>query len=268
MTGYRLSKTGTARHPYYLPDLARNLRSVEELCWLVTEQPALIDESITSKALTRWLVEEFAMTGTAIRMERAMKNGGALTDYLGPLLVDADYLTPLEMRAYFQRLEKLEKASLPERLLLKADALAGWRRFGQAIALYQEAAGAAPKDGTELLAKIWHNCGAASMQLLEYEEALADFERAWALTGREADRLIWLLALAVAYPAERFRWEAEARGVPEDAAEAALEEASEALSGPPGTEETADSGLLAAGADELRAAYHREAGRSDRRILS
>ena len=75
MTGYRLSKTGTARHPYYLPDLARNLLSVEELCWLVTEQPALIDESITSKALTRWLVEEFAMTGTAIRMERAMKNG-------------------------------------------------------------------------------------------------------------------------------------------------------------------------------------------------
>lgn len=257
MVGYRLSQTGIAKQPFFLKSVSVNVWSVEELCWFLHRYPALIDESIVSLALTRWLAEEFHITETAIRMERGLKEGGHAEDFLLPLFSDMNYLPPRELRSLSEKIRDYRSAGPALRMKRKADALTHNRRYGKAVALYMRALEAVSGEDRKLSASIHHNCGTALMQLLEYDGACAEFEKAVEERGSAHDRKAYLTAVCLAYPEEVFlaeaaRMKADASLTGEIRAEA--EAAADRSRLAPDSD-----GDLAAVLDELRASYHIEA---------
>ena len=208
MNGYRLSRTGLAGHPYYVSSLGIGLWSVEELCYFLYQNPALIDNSVVGSSLTRWLAEEFHMNNTVLVMERSMKNGAGMGEVLMPLLRDSGYFEPHEIRSFSKKLQTMAAGGTSVLLKMKGDALARNRKYGEAVSVYLQAEENTRKGETKLLASILHNRGFALMQLLHYEEAYRAFRRAFALEETTARKRDCLLAAALAKPREIFYEEA------------------------------------------------------------
>ncbi len=209
---YRLSRTGVARHPYYISLLGIGLWSVEELCYFIIHNPALADDSLINPALTRWLVEEFHMNTTALAMEKGMKSGAPSGDILLPLLRDSGYLDATEVRLFVKQLQNMEAGGKSMLLAMKGDALLRNRKYGAAIRVYQEAEEHARRGDPAFLAQILHNRGVALMQLLNFEEACRVFRKA-ALLDETRERVkTALLSAGLSMPRERFFEEAGSIG--------------------------------------------------------
>ena len=259
MVGYRLSRTGIAGQPFFIQSIGINLWSVEELCWFLEHHPALIDETIIGTKLTRWLSEEFGLTEMALRMERGLRDGRGAAEYLMPLFTLTGYMThheSLKMRAV---LEKFTEATAAERSFRKGNALAANRKYGEAIASYEQAAGLTHERERGFLAKIFHNAGTAAMQLLEYDEAEAFFLKAYQADGTHARLRDYLTAARLAKPEERYFEEAEIAGADEEV----LAEVDSALKAAREQRPELPEDLQAA-VRKLRLDYHREAGTSVR----
>ncbi len=212
MIGYRLSRTGVAKHPYYISLLGIGLWSVEELCYFLVHNPALIDDSITCQGLVRWLAEEFHMTDTALAMERSMKLGADTGEVLLPLLRDSGYLETHEIRAFTKRLQTMAAGGASLLLKMKGDALTRNKKYREAVAVYIQAEENTKKGNAKALSSILHNRGVALMQLLSYEEAYRAFRRAAALDDTPQRRRTCLLAAGLAKPRDLFIEEAEEIG--------------------------------------------------------
>lgn len=143
MTGYRLCRIRTAKHPYYIAAASLNIRTAEELCYFVRQYPALSDGELCVPALTRWIAGELGLPDTALSMEKAEKTGGGCAAFLLPFLRTAGYLSDAEIRACTAGLSRFETRTTADQLCRKADELFSLRRYEKAMETYQEAAAAA-----------------------------------------------------------------------------------------------------------------------------
>lgn len=215
MIGYRLCKTKTARHPFYLESISINLYTVEELCYFLYHNPFLIDETVVSLKLTRWIAEELGMPETALRMEQAMRKKAGLADCILPVFLSTQYLSAAELVNYRRTLDTLGSVSPKERLKRKGDALAQNGKYAGAIRIYHQAMSDAPDDGKDekvrnFRAVLWYNIGVVQMQLFEYEEGTEAFHKAWELKREEEYALTYLEALHLTRTDEKYQAEADA----------------------------------------------------------
>lgn len=214
MIGYRLCKTKTARHPFYLESISVNLYTVEELCFFLQHNPFLIDRSLVSTTLTRWIAGELGMPETALKMEQTLRKKGSLADFILPLFQSIQYLSAPELARFRKTLETLGSVSYSERLKRKGDALAENGKYAEAIRIYHQAMAGSQKDvKAEQLqsfqAVLWYNIGAVKMQLFEYEEGTEAFYESWKLKPEESSALTYLTALRLTLPEEKYIPKAE-----------------------------------------------------------
>ena len=209
MIGYHLSKTGLAGKPFPVSHIGIGLWSVEELCFYIIHNPALADDTLLNTSLTRWLSEEFNLTDVALSMERQIRAQGKIADIVLPLLRGTGYLDAQEIRRFTSVLDRMNAGGVPVRLKMKADALSGNRRYGEAVACYEQAAELAPGADAAFRASVHHNRGAALMQMLLYEEGYAAFREAYLLEKTVQRKRCCLLAAALARPSSSFLSEAE-----------------------------------------------------------
>ena len=255
MIGYRVSKTGLAKRPFPVSHVGIGLWSVEELCVYVTENPALVDETLLNEALTRWLAEEFRLTDVALKMERLIHSQAKSADILQPLLRGTGYLDPHEQRRFAGIMERMNSGGVCVRLKMKGDALTRNRRYGEAVSVYEQAAELAPGPDTAFRASVHHNRGAALMQMLLYEEAVSAFREALFL-DRTRDRMrTLLLALMVAKPSSSLPSEAAELGADDDLVKEVNALYDNAVTLPLDVPEDLSGEL-----DRIRLSYHREAG--------
>ena len=253
----RLSKTGTAEHPFYIASAGVRIWSVEELCFFLSRNLALIDEEIAGTRLTRWLTEEFRLTPLSLKMELALRAGNSLAEFLIPLFSETGYLTPPELRDLSLRLKALEAAPAPERFMMKADSLCENHMYGEAVSYYHRAEeNSAEGEGSRAFrSRAATGCGIAAARMLEYGEALKEFRRALELEDSRYHLRNYLAALRLVKPADLFAKEAEEAG----ADDALLREIDEAIFSAMETEfdEAPDVGREIA---LLREQYHTESG--------
>lgn len=214
MIGYRLCKTKTARHPFYLESISINLYTVEELCYFLYHNPFLIDENIVSLKLTRWIAEELGMPETALRMEQAMRKKAGLADCILPVFLSTQYLSAAELGNYRRTLDNLGSVQPNERLKRKGDALAQNGKYAGAIRIYHQAMSDTQEDEKDERARnfravLWYNIGVVKMQLFEYEEGTEAFRKAWELKQEEDYALTYLEALRLTLTDEKYQTEAD-----------------------------------------------------------
>lgn len=255
MALHQLSRTGTAERPFYIRSTGIRIWSVEELCYYLSQNLALIDEEIAGPRLTRWLTEEFHLTSLSLAMEKGLRKENGLMDYLIPLFRDTGYYDTRELKKFSEALKTLEAAPAAERSLMKADALTRNRLYGEAEQYYRRAMLQTDPGDEELRARIAHNCGVAAAGLMEYDEALRQFRNALEIRDSRSNRAACLAVLRLTVPAEKFREEAKALDADENLireVDEAIYKAMEVRYGEPED--------LKRTVDELREEYHRESG--------
>ena len=216
MIGYRLSRTGVARHPFYITHIGVGLWSLEELCYYVCTNPALVDDTMLNEQLVRWIAGEFRLTTIALSMERGIRNGAKVSEILLPLLRGTGYLDAQELKRYMRTLTAMEEGSASLRLKMKGDALARNRRYGEAVSAYRQAADQAKPEERKLLASVMHNMGTVLMRLLSFEEACSAFQEAYDIESTDERLRTLLLAVGLAKPEEQFLYKAEELGAEEE----------------------------------------------------
>lgn len=255
MNGYLLSRTGTTEHPYYAKSVSVNLYSVEELLYFCWKDPALIEADIMNLSLTGWLAEEFGLGGVSRTMERALSANAGTSAFILPLFREMGYLDGPELSAYMRKLERLEHGSAATRLRMTGDALARNRRYGAAVSMYQEAANSAGGERPDMRRQIYCNLGAVLMQLLEYDEAVAAYEKAYRISKSPRALRGLLYALRVSKPKDQYLFRVSEIGV----RESILREIEEKVV-PLETAEIPLPDDPAAALSVIRREYHREAG--------
>lgn len=255
-----LSVTGIAKRPFYIKSTGLRIWSVEELCFFLEHNLSLVDSEIANTHLTRWLSEEFRLTSLAVRMEKGLEKENGFSDFLLPLFSETAYFSGREMKTFAEGLKRLEEAPFCMRCLEKADALTRNRLYGEALEYYRRAEETADRKDAVFAAVVLHNAGVAASRLLEYDEALKFFRRAYELDGSDENLKTYLTAYRLTKPAAVFRGEAEKLSAPEEmvkeidtALYAALEKNASAKR--EWTEEELSSEVR-----RLREEYHREAG--------
>lgn len=210
MIGYRLCKGKTAQHPFFIESVAVNLYTAEELCYFFSSNPYLIDDSVKSPRLTRWVAEEIGLPDAALKMERALKSGQSLADFLLPVFQEIHYLSAAELRTFARLLETMTSGPIWVRQKRKADALAKNARCAQALAAYHTAVrsvseGADQTARRDFLSSVWFNTGTVEMRMFAYQEGAEAYAKAYQLRRDERTLTAYLAALKLTLPLDKYR---------------------------------------------------------------
>lgn len=232
MGGYRLCRIKAAEHPYFIEAISTNVYTIEELCYYMFHNTALIDATFVGTQLTRWVAQELGLAKTATAMERAFLENKNLADFLVPVFEETGYLTAQEIRQYRADLEKQLRDPSYVRMKRKGDALARYGKFAAAGRTWRQALDLAENLENEeelpeeqfrqrkkdFMASVWHNIGVTGMKMLDYEESISAFAKACTLRGSAEDQVAYLTAFALGKPREKFEERAaELEVSPEDA---------------------------------------------------
>ena len=182
---YDLCLVKRAEHPYYIEKIQANIYSLEELCYYLSENVPLIDETIKNETLCDWLRDELGLDKLSRSLREQLEMPGDILRFVLPLFREIQYLNAEELRRFQDRVNR--QAQLPHevRMKLQADHLAACRMYGKAIREYGKILNQSEngKTGAQFFAEVWNNMGSAHAGLFRYKNTADCYWNAWKLTG-------------------------------------------------------------------------------------
>lgn len=256
MGSYRLCLTERAKEPFYIASIGVNARSIEEICYFIVNETALLDETFVCRELADWFTNELHMTLLGKALEKALEEENPTEAFVLPILKEEAYLSYHDLQAFQRELNTMSRDKEAVRLKKKGDALVRCGRLAGAVNTYRDVLRLNDKTLSDsFIASVWHNIGVSHMYLLEYPEALNEFEQAMAASYTKEALKTYLFAYALSRPREKYEEELKKRGVDNRTAaeiEASLKQAAESVQYP----DVADTKTYLA---DLMKEYHRAA---------
>lgn len=217
MAAYRLCQTKKAEKPYFIENISTNVFSMEELCFYISNNLYLLDETILNTELTRWLREELELAVLARRLEKQLEDHGSLAELILPIMKEIQYLSQKELKELQQELKRMEEQPALILEKQKGDYLVEYKKYGNALKVYgkvlKEAEGSTM--GTQFCGSVYHNMGCAYARLFQMKEAISCFEKAYDLLHSKVTLRSYLIAVYLGESREAFLNRAEALGVDE-----------------------------------------------------
>lgn len=173
MSGYYLCQAARARHPYYIESIGLNIYSIEELCYYLSENVYLIDESIINQKLCEWLGEELGLQRLSRILLRAAEKSEDLISFVLPIFQECGYLKEQELRYFKEQLHDIQIEPQDTRRKMKADYLAGYGMYVSAIAEYEKILeNRSPgRLGIHFYASVLESMAGAYAKMFRFEEA-------------------------------------------------------------------------------------------------
>ena len=184
-----------AEKPYYMERFYVNLYSVEELCFLFVDRAELLDGEIVQREMVRWLDEECGLGDLAHELDALLNRRGSTAAYVGAVLEYVSIYPPDVIQRTEEIVRGNEGLSPYERQKAKADFLLGEKRYLAALQQYQNLAHTVPDSEKLLLAKLYHNMGAACAGMFLYGQAAEWFKKAYDTDGKREGLVMYLAAL-------------------------------------------------------------------------
>ena len=181
MIGYRLCQTKKAENPYFIENISTNVYTMEELCFYMSQNLYLLDETILNHGLVLWLKEELGLTALARRLEKLLEEKVSMAEMILPVMKEIQYLNQAELKALQQNLKQMEEQPPLVRRKKKGDYLVGYRKYGNALRVYSDVLKDTKEEVQEepvFCGNVLHNMGCAYARLFQMEEALSCFEQA------------------------------------------------------------------------------------------
>ena len=190
MSAVILCQIRQAEQPFYVNDVGVSLYSIEELCWFMEHNLPLLDRVFFEEPLRKWIRQELSLPSLADKLEKVQQmDREPLTDELAmPVFDEIGWLMPEEREKVLEALHRQELLPYEARKKLRADRLAGYRKYTLAIRLYREILAESDEDQekSQLSGMIWHNMGVSYARLFQMNEACGCFRRAWDILHGDA----------------------------------------------------------------------------------
>ncbi len=261
MAGYRLCRTKTAENPFYIENISTNIYSMEELCFFMSQNLYLLDETIFGPMLVSWLREELDLLGLSKKISKLLSEKASMAELMLPVMKEIRYLNQHEMKDIQQQLNQMEEQTPLHRKKRKGDCLVAYQKYGNAVKVYQEVLKEAEESGEDrlLIGEVCHNIGCAYARLFQLDDALLWFEKANQTLHAKRTLKSLLAATYMAKSEAEFEQKAEELGADPSTVDEIRQELKE-LAQAPVEDMNQCTEQLAAALDELTFAYHRDTG--------
>ena len=183
-----------ATKPYRFENICVNIYCVEELCYLLSSNPFMIDAGIMDRKLAEWIDTECGLKELAHQLLNLLHKGIQPGIYADAILDYVNYNTKAERERIREALQGSAGLSDMERAKKQGDYLIKKRKYQLAIAEYDRILMELPEAEVELRAAVYHNMGVAYGYLFRFESAARYYKRAFEIAGREESGIQYLLA--------------------------------------------------------------------------
>lgn len=127
----------TAELPYEVEELDLRLYTIEELCYYIYHNLALISDDFIDERLLHFITDELGLTEIAEKIRRFYISPSDQDATLLMLLREVGYYTETELQDFQNRLVDRRRKNGPERTREKARVLSEKKRYRQAILSYR-----------------------------------------------------------------------------------------------------------------------------------
>ena len=158
-------------NPLYIEDIGLNIYSLEELCYVIYNYPYTSLDGLVKENFMYFINNELSLP----------VHGDSIDDLLVSILNFSDYYSSQEVekfRSVIQNIRKLPKCDFYKN---KGDCFFKAGKYGKAKTMYDAALKEASYQNTDALVygRIYHNYGAASANLFEYDSAYEAYTKAY-----------------------------------------------------------------------------------------
>ena len=183
-----------ASKPYRFERICVNVYCIEELCYLLSANPFVIDAGIMDRRLAEWIDTECGLTELGHQLLNLLHKGIQPGIFVDTILDYANYNTEAERERIQEALTGSAGLTDCERAKKQGDYLVNNKKYQLAITEYDKLLLQLPEAETELRASIYHNMGVAYGNLFLFESAARYFKRAYELSGIEESGIHYLIA--------------------------------------------------------------------------
>lgn len=183
--------------PYYIETVSLHVYSLEELCYYIKQNTWLLEPSFMEEELCSWIRTELKLPLLADRLQKLLREGGGLAEFVGVLAAGCSYLTADELQRIQQELSSFENKSEVECAKLRADRLLERKKYAAGLMGYRRLL-PHPEVNGMLEGDIWHNMGTAYAGLFLFAEAADCYGKAYEKNRNPASMQQQKAALALA----------------------------------------------------------------------
>lgn len=183
-----------AQTPYRFENICVTIYSVEELCYLLSVNPFMIDAGIMDRKLAEWIDTQCGLTELGHQLLNLLQKGIQPGIFVDAILDYVNYNTKEERERIQEALQGSAGLTELERSKKQGDYLTETGRYQLAITEYERILTELPEAEKELRASVYHNLGVAYGNLFQFESAARYFKRAYELSDREESGIHYLLA--------------------------------------------------------------------------
>lgn len=216
-----------ADNPFYAEAADLRIFSVEELCFFIDHNLALIDEDFFDGNLTDWLREQLGMQSLAQRIEEIRQRDNEETDtekggeekapeedrqeklskieeLIYTVNAELDWLYVPDRDGFRREVEEIGRLSGSARLQKKADTFVSCGKYMRAIETYKKLLKGEESDPVPD-GKAWHNMGVAYARLFQFTEARDCMKKAWELLQSDDAKRDYLICVRLADGGDAYR---------------------------------------------------------------
>lgn len=183
-----------ATQPYHFENVCVNIYCVEELCYLLSANPFMIDAGIMDKKLAEWIDTECGLAELGHQLLNLLHKGIQPGIFVDAILDYVNYNSVAERERIQKALQGSAGLTEFERAKKQGDYLVKNQKYQLAIAEYDRILTQLPEAEINLRASVYHNMGTAYGNLFQFESAARYFKRAFELSGREESGIHYLIA--------------------------------------------------------------------------
>ena len=195
MSDLLLCRGAAAERPYYISVLGTNIYSIEELCYLISQNAYTIDQDFMDEGLCRYIGDQLMLTVLAETLKEIIDNKGSLIDFVMAILKDAGYCDKDEIRNIKQIVIESAGLSPSRKHKSRGDNLLKAGKLVRAMDEYKVTLGKIDKEAEPVLyASVLHNTGTAYARLMLYEKAAGNYLEAYKLNMDDESLKMYLLS--------------------------------------------------------------------------
>lgn len=169
--------------PYYIKEVNKNIYSIEELCYYLSNYLYLIDDQFFSDSLIDYIETELKQSTIASGLKQIIAKKGQLGEKIAFVIKNAGYYSEREAEKLENHLTALCSKTTAERIKAKADILMDTEKYNMAINYYNSILNKAINNELpeRFYGDVYNNLGVAYARLFEYEQAATAFRCAYRL---------------------------------------------------------------------------------------
>ncbi len=181
MAGVYKSLYRRANKPFYIDRVSLRIYSVEELCYIITENAELIEKDIFSRDLAIWLEGECGARELAAEIIKLITSDARLVQFVKVILECAPYISDEEKNEIYEIIRDMVSSDIYHRRKSHADFFLKKERYMPAIKEYEQLIETVDEEEKFFLAELYHSLGIAKARLFIFNEAVDAFNKAYEL---------------------------------------------------------------------------------------